>query len=738
MAANRILTGVCAAALLSAGLGRGLAAAQPGPESGAEARAARIVSAMSREEKLRLVFGYFGSPQAAKGYMPPKEARMGSAGYVPGIPQLGVPPQWQTDASLGVATQRDSTEPYRVRTSLPSSLATAATFDPQIAEQGGAMIGREALDSGFNVMLAGGVDLTRDPRNGRNFEYAGEDPLLAGTIAGAAVRGIQANHVISTIKHFALNDQEAGRFVASANLAEAPARQSDLLAFQFALEAGDPGSVMCAYNRVNGVYACENPDLLETALKHDWGFRGYVMSDWGATHSSAKAANAGLDQESGYPFDDRPYFREDLAQALAAGQVPPARLDDMARRIVGAMAANGLLDHPVREAPIDLVADAKVAQAAEEEAIVLLKNDGGLLPIARTARRIAVIGGHADRGVIAGGGSSTVFPPGGTAVAGLGPKSFPGPIVYHPSAPLPAIRARAGGAQVGFADGADPAAAAKLAAGADVAVVFVTQWAGESQDVAMRLDDDQDRLIAAVAAANPHTVVVLETGGPVRMPWLDQVGAVLEAWYPGSGGGEAIARVLFGEVDASGRLPVTFPRDESQLPRPHLDGEGLPADRPFDIDYNIEGAAVGYKWFDAKGLQPLFPFGYGLSYTRFDYGDLKVERAAGRLQASFTVRNVGSRAGRAVPQLYVSSPGWEAPKRLAGWASVELQPGESRRVSREIDPRLLAVWDPAAHGWKIPGGRVDVLLAASSRDIVAQAAVDAPAATLPASWRPPR
>jgi beta-glucosidase len=663
---------------------------------------------------------------------------MGSAGYIPGVARLGIPPLWETDASLGVATQRDSTEPYRVRTSLPSSLATAATFDPALAYRGGVMIGREARASGFNLMLAGGSNLVREPRNGRNFEYVGEDPLLAGVMTGAAVRGIQSNHLISTVKHFALNGQETGRMVVSSNIADAPARQSDLLAFQIAIEQGRPGSVMCAYNRVNSVYACENPELLGV-LKGDWKYPGFVMSDWGAVHSVAPAVNAGLDQESGFTLDDQPYFDAKLAQAVASGEVSPARLDDMALRIVRAMAANGLLTHPVRPGGlIDLAADAKVSQADAEAGIVLLKNTEGLLPLARGAGRVVVIGGHADKGVIAGGGSSTVFPEGVTAVPGLEPRTWPGPVVFDPSPPLAAILDRVGAEHATWLDGSDVAAAVKAAKAADMVIVFGTQWTAESQDAALSLDGDQDALISAVTAANPKSVVVLETGGPVRMPWLDKAGAVLEAWYPGSGGGEAIARVLFGEVDASGRLPVTFPRDEGQLPRPHLDGAGTDGATPFTVDYDIEGAAVGYKWFDRQGLKPLFPFGYGLSYTRFEYSGLRAQQTGGRFYVSFRVRNIGDRPGQAVPQVYVSRPGggWEAPKRLAGWSKQALRPGESRRVFLEVDPRLLAVWDEGKHDWSIAGGPLEVLLGSSSRDITERVSVVTPARRLPAGWRP--
>ena len=313
----------------------------------ADQRADLIVAQMTQDEKLTLVFGYFGSNQEKPKFTPHGEARMGSAGYIPGVPRLGVPPQWETDAGVGVATQRESSDPYLQRTSLPSGIATAATWNPDLAFKGGAMIGSEARSSGFNVQLAGGVNLARDPRNGRNFEYGGEDPLLAGTMVGAQIRGIQSNHIISTIKHWALNGQETGRMTVSANITDAAARQSDFLAFEFAIEQSDPGSVMCAYNRINGVYACESDDLMNQVLKKDWAYKGYVMSDWGATHSTAKAANAGLDQESAYTFDKQPFFGAPLKAALADGSVSQARLDDMVRRITRSMFAHGLFDHPV-------------------------------------------------------------------------------------------------------------------------------------------------------------------------------------------------------------------------------------------------------------------------------------------------------------------------------------------------------------------------------------------------------
>lgn len=689
------------------------------PALSADARADLAVKAMTEEEKLALVFGYFGSMKPEASYRPPQAARMGSAGYVPGIARLGIPPQWITDASLGVATQRESSDAYRERTALPSGLATAATWNPLLAGRGAAMIGAEAHASGFNVLLGPGADLVREPRGGRDFEYAGEDPLLAGTIAGAQIRGIQSQHVIAALKHFAINDQETGRKVLSSDIDRGQARQSDLLAFELAIEQGDPGSVMCAYNRVNGVYACESPWLLDDVLKGDWSYPGYVMSDWGATHSTARAASAGLDQESGWVFDDEQYFGAPLRAAVTAGKVPVRRLDDMARRILRSMFAVGLVAHPAGDdpSPIDSTADERVAEADEAQGIVLLKNSSGILPLARTAQRLLVIGGHADRGVISGGGSSTVFPAGGNAVPGLGPPGFPGPVVYLPSSPLAALMGQSPVARIRYLSGTDIDAAARQAKWADRVIVFATQWEAEGEDVSLTLPDSQDKLIAAVAAANPRTIVVLETGGPVLMPWLPQVAAALEAWYPGSGGGEAIAAVLFGAIDPSGHLPVTFPRSPAQLPHITLPGAGMPADKPFDVEYRA-GAAAGYRWYDSHGLKPLFPFGYGLSYTRFDYSGLQTRVENGHLTVSFQVRNAGSRLGAAVPQLYVGpkAGGWEAPKRLGGWSKVTLAPGASARVSITVDPRLLATFDETRKSWRISPGDYGVWLADSSED----------------------
>ncbi len=738
---QRVKASVTAAVLLLTGLGTHTAlaagASRPwlNPKLSPDVRAELAVRAMTEREKLRLVFGYFGSAMPGTAYRPPRAVRMGSAGYVPGVPRLGIPPQWESDAGLGVATQRASTDVFRQRTALPSGLATAASWNPRLAERGGAMIGAEARASGFNVLLGPGADLVREVRGGRDFEYVSEDPLLTGVIAGAEIRGIQSQHVIAVLKHFAMNDQETGRMVYDAQIGRAAARESDLLGFELAIELGHPGALMCAYNRTRGHYNCQNAWLLHHVLDGDWGFRGYVMSDWGATHSTVRSALAGLDQDSASSvFDQHPFYGAALAQAVKDGRVPQRVLDEMDVRILRSMFAVGVVDHPIRrQAHIDFAADRAVAEADEEQGIVLLKNAGSVLPLSSTVHRIAVIGGYADRGVIDGGGSSTVFPVGGSAVRGLGPKGFPGPEVYLPSAPLGAMMGEAPQARFRYASGRNLAHALQVAKWANRVVVFVTQWAAESIDVPLNLRT-QNRLVAAVAGANPHTVVVIESGGPVLMPWLGQVAGVLETWFPGTGGGTSIARVLFGAVDPSGHLPVSFPASVAELAFPHLPGAGLAPGAPFSVDYRRQGAAVGYRWYQLKHRQPLFPFGFGLSYTRFAYQGLQATLEHGHLVVHFTVRNVGHRAGAAVPQVYVAPAKGSVPRRLAGWRKVRLAPGASRTLTVSVDPRLLARFDTKRQRWVRTAGAYQLWLGDSAEHLVQMVRIHLPAWQHSARW----
>jgi beta-glucosidase len=690
----------------------------------AQDRANLLLKEMTQDEKLTLIKGYAGFPffNVAK----PAEA-VGSAGYVPGIPRLGIPALQETDASLGIANP-GNVRPNAYATPLPSGLATAASFNPTVAYDGGAMIGQEAWRQGFNVLLAGGVNLARDPRNGRNFEYLGEDPLLAGELDGASIRGIQDQHVISTIKHYAINDQETARNWANAVIDEAAMRESDLLAFEIAIEKGRPGSVMCSYNLINGEYGCGNKHLLSDILKRDWAWPGFVMSDWGAVHN-VSYANAGLDQQAAASFDFKPFFGDILKAELAKGAFPEARLTDMAGRIVRAMFEVGAFDNPPVRSPIDVKASGEVALRSAEQGIVLIKNDKALLPLAAGAKRIAIIGGYAANGVISGGGSSQVIPENALTVPmGGNDMAFMSNMVVHPSSPMKAIKALAPGAEVRFDDGRYTASAEKLAKWADVVIVFGVKWMTEGADSPdLTLPDRQDDLIAAVGTANRKTIVVLETGGPVLMPWLDKVGAVVEAWYPGARGGEAIANVLFGKINPSGRLPVTFPKGLDQNPRPIIPGLDAPEQqfvvgaspasiKPIDVVYT-EGSDVGYRWFAKKKLKPLFPFGFGLSYTTFKYQDLTVEGGS-TLTVSFDVTNTGSVAGTDVPQVYLTSAADVSLLRLIGFSKVQLAPGQTQHVSVRADPQLLAGFDTNAPGWRIKAGIYRIAVGHSAVDNV--------------------
>lgn len=689
-------------------------------------RARLVVASMTQDEKLTLLSGIMALPLGPDATLPPG-AEIG-AGYIEGIPRLGVPALTEIDGTLGIASALNVRK--QGATALPASLALAATFNAELAFSSGAMIAAEARHNGFNVLLAGGVNLARDPRTGRNFEYAGEDPLLAGVMAGESVRGIQSQHIIATVKHFALNDQDTGRSILSANISDAAARESDLLAFQLAIERGRPGAVMCAYNRVNRQYCCDSDYLLNQVLKRDWKFPGWVMSDWGAVRRLETVLN-GLDQQSGRQLDKQVWFQAPLQHAAATDARYRARVDEMNRRILRSMFAAGLFEHPPRKGDIDFATNARIARLVADEGIVLLRNVDAMLPLSRAVKRIAVIGGHADAGVMSGGGSSQVTLPNGVdRIVPMGGEGLAGSLlrkqVIHASSPLQAIRNQAPGAHVVFDDGYYPARAANVAGSADVAIVFATQWMIEGEDAPdLSLPMGQDALVAAVAAANPKTIVVLETGTPVLMPWLDATSAVLQAWYPGAKGGESIAAILFGDVNPSGRLPITFPASEQDLPRPDIPGYGrregqifMPSGEPedgFDVDYSIEGADVGYRWFARQQLKPLFPFGHGLSYTSFQYSDLQV--TGGRtLTVSFRVTNTGSRAGKDVPQAYVTRRAGRIGQRLIGFAKIELAPGETRQASLVADPRLLADWSEADLRWDVRGGSYEVTVGASASD----------------------
>ncbi len=690
-----------------------------------DARAGLVLKQMTLQEKLQLVHG-MGWATLIPGHPVPKGWNFG-AGYVPGIPRLGIPGIHMNDSAVGV---RGAATMSRYATLLPSTLGAAASWNPSAAFLYGSVIGTELRDQGFNMTLGGGVDITREPRNGRNFEYAGEDPLLAGTMTGYLIRGVQAQHVMGDIKHYAFNDQETGRSYYNVTINPKAAEESDLLAFRIGIDIGQPAAVMCSYNLVNGLHACESPWLLTDVLRHEIGFKGFVVSDWGGTHSTVAAANAGLDMDQPGDYYGKGFFGTALATAVKDGKVSMATLDAMDQHILRSMFAAGIIDHPV--VPRQVVnpftgRDAAIKLA--EQSMVLLRNQDAALPLAAaTVGSIAVIGGHADVGVLSGGGSAQVDPPGGNAVNPHPGTAKWGELVYFPSSPLKYLRQHAPNASVQYAAGTDVAAAAALARKSRVAIVFVTQHMFEGMDrPTLALPDHQDALVEAVAAANPHTVVVAETGGPVLMPWADHVAGIVEAWYPGIGGGQALANLLFGTVDFSGRLPVTFPRSDAQLPYPEVTGltsaifERAHTDpqvptAQFTVDYNKAGAAVGYKWFESHKLEPQFPFGFGLAYTSYRYSNLTVSPDG--LTAKVTVANTGKRSGAEVAQIYASLPqaADEHYRRLVGFSRIELAPGQSRTLTIALNPLTESVFDPATQAFKrLPGSYV-VYAGSSSAD----------------------
>ncbi len=809
---------------------------------------------MTLDEKIQLLHGGpggFGGGAAATPAGITTRSN-GGAGWVPGIPRLGIPDVNMADSAVGVT--RGDTE-SRYSTLLPSALGAAASWNAELALLYGQVIGRELRDQGYNMSIGGGVNITREPRNGRNFEYAGEDPILAGTTVGTLMKGVQSQQIMGDLKHYALNDQENGRNTANALIDKRSMRESDLLAFQIAYKISDAAGFMCGYNLVNGDWDCENDYLLNQVLKKDFGFKGWVMSDWGGTHSTKKAIMAGLDQEQ----PGSGFFGDALKAAVQSGDVPLAKVNDSVHRILRSMFATGVWDNPPQHRVVDPFKGLEDAQKIAEESIVLLKNAANQLPLsAALVKSIAVIGSHADVGVPSGGGSAQVLPPGGNAAppapaaAGQGGGGFGGGrgSQYFPSSPMKFIQAKAPKAKVEYNEGTDVAAAAALAKASQVAIVFVNQPMSEGSDAqTLTLPNKQDDLVNAVVAANPHTIVVTETGGPVSMPWADKVSGIVSAWFPGIGGGQAIANILFGDVNPSAKLPVTFAKNDADLPHPQIAGPAQGAGRggaggaagggrggaaaaagatltpeqiqamqqqqqltqaqtaatqalqqatqaaqslvqaqqrlaqlqqpaapaagapatpaaaanpaaateaaaqavhaallalqaaqppaaagrggagggmgmgggrgtPFDVPYT-EKLQVGYKWYDAQNKEPLFPFGFGLSYTTYAYSDLKVTASGHNVTVSFAVKNTGKRAGKEIAQVYASLPGstGEPPKRLIGWQKVELAPGASKTVTLTIDPLYLSIFNEARDSFEVAGGEYKILAGASSKTL---------------------
>ena len=717
-----------------AGCGNGDSTPATDPDALADQRASELLAKMTLDEKIQMVHGV-GT------HIGP----LGGAGYIPGVPRLGIPDYYIADSATGVSQPLNGADVENNATAMPSNIALAASWDEQLAYDYGAQIAKELHTIGFTEGLGGGVNLARELRNGRTHEYMGEDPVLAGLLVAARTRATQDQKVVATIKHFAANDQETNRFFSNSVIDERTLRELHLLPFEIGIKEGQPGNVMCAYNLVNGEKACENKYLLTDILKTEWGFKGKVQSDWvAALTDTVRGANAGLDEEQSGSNDDYvpgpygvpTYFNQKLKAAVTAGTVSAARLDDMVQRRLRTLYRIGIMDSPAKlGGTIDTAAGDAAALKAAEQSMVLLKNaapagsSNPALPLdATTLRSIVVIGGNANAGVMAGGGSGLTPPRGGNAVACLDPSSVvagyrSGCATWYKSAPLAAIRAKAPNATVTYLDGSDATAAANAAASADVAIVFATQWQSEGVDLpSLSLPDaaadpanqgyDQNTLIAAVAAKAKRSVVVLESGTAVTMPWIGSVHSVLEAWYPGLQGGAAIANILFGDVNPSAKLPITFPMADTDQPQQAISQTDM------QVVYS-EGLKMGYRWYDAQGIAPLFPFGHGLSYTSFAYSNLATTLAAdGTLTISFTLKNTGQRSGAEVAQIYAALPAdaGEPPKRLIGWQKVQLAAGESKSVSLTVKPERLAIWDTTLHQWKIPAGGFGFRVGNSSRD----------------------
>ena len=623
-------------------------------------------------------------------------------------------------------------------TAWPGPIAVASTWNLELGEEKAIAHGSESFDSRSAVVLGPGIASGRTPLSGRGSEYFGEDPLLSGLMAAANVRGLEHGNpdkpVVANLKHYVANEQEIDRQTSSSNVEERAFRQVYDLPYEIAVKESDPGSVMCSYNQVNGVYACENP-ILTTSLDQQMGFDGYVMSDFGSVHSTAASLDAGLDQELNRPIWYTPVR---LDAALAAGEITQDQIDRAAFDVVHTYIEKGLFDHPVPTTAITGVSTPEhkaLAREVAEQSTVLLKNDGAL-PLADDAPTVAVIGQTASATATNGVSAKT-----GCAWYLVFARStaLNCDAIVDPLTSITERVAEAGGSVL-YANGADPAQAAAVAAQADVAIVFGHYTMGETTDLAdLHLDANGDALIEAVAAASDRTVAVLNAGSAVEMPWIDDVEAVLHAWHSGEQFGPALAGLLWGDVNPSAKLPMTFPVSIADTPTntpeqyPGVFSDGSTT-RPAgsteirQVEYS-EGLQVGYKWYDEQGIAPLFEFGHGLSYTSFEYSDLKVavdrDRTAERATAtvSFTVTNTGDRDGTEIPQVYLTLPdaAEEPGKRLVGFDRLELAAGESTRVELVVDSAAsnqpFSIWDVDADSWVAPKGRYEIAVGSSSRDL---------------------
>jgi beta-glucosidase len=643
-------------------------------------RVSQVLAAMSLDQKISLMHG--------TGSLSPY------VGNVPGIPSLCIPTLALEDGPVGVGDGMQNV------TQMPSAANAAATFDTALEQQYGAVVGAEDAGKGVNVALGPTLNIVRDPRWGRAFESFSEDPYLTSQMAVANIKGIQSQGVMAQAKHLAVYNQETNRNSTNDNaIVDTRTLQEIYLpGFQASVTAGAAASVMCGYSVVNGTYDCEHPYLMNTAMYQQAGFGGFITSDWGATHSTVASANAGMTMEM--PGSD--YFGSALKTAVNNGQVTTATIDTLVGRLLTQLFAFGLFDKAPSGstgATVTTAAHVATARQVAEEGTVLLKNTGVLPLSTSTTHSIAVIGTDASTGVRTVGGGSAGVNSSGTVT------------------PLTAIQNRVAGTSttVTYNDGSNTTTAATLAQNSDVAIVFANNSASEGSDTGtIDLGGNANALISAVAAANAKTIVVVHTNSATTMPWIDQVAGVFEGFYGGQQVGNATAGLIFGDVNPSGKLPVTFPKSLADVPAstaaqwPGTGGK---------VQYS-EGLNVGYRWYDAKNITPLFPFGAGLSYTTFAFSNLQVGALTGGTSTvTATVTNTGSRAGTEVAQLYVGAPAatGEPAHQLKGFQRVTLDPGAAKTVTFTLTAHDLAHWvDPA---WSTTAGAYQILVGDSSRNL---------------------
>ncbi len=659
-----------------------------------DARVDALIARMTLEEKIQMLHG---------------ANRQGFIGYVPAIPRLGIPEVALTDGPAGVR--------HGPGTAFPAPVALAATWDRSLAQDYGAALGAETKAKGQNILLGPMVNIVRVPEGGRNFETFGEDPYLTAQMSAAEIRGIQSQGVMAEVKHYAANNQEKDRLQVSAEVDERTLREIYLPAFEAAVKEAKVGSVMAAYNKVNGTFSSENAHLLKDILKGEWRFDGFVVSDWGATHSTVEAANNGLDIE----MPGGKYFGEELLAAVHQGRVSQATIDDKVRRILRMLVRFGFLDRPAKVGPIDYQAQGRVARRVAEAGVVLLKNERNVLPLdVNNFKSIAVIGPYADRATSGGGGSARISPfntvsPLGAIADRIGNRATLQFLKFVPGTDLSKSDPATTGAGL-LAD------AVQLAKECDLALVFARDFETEGVDrPAITLPDEQDELISAIVGANPRTIVVLNTGCMVLLNrWADAVPAIVQGWYSGQHDGNVITDVLFGTINPSGKLPITFPRTREDTAvttaeqYPGLNGRGL---------YS-EGVFVGYRHFDKDNIAPQFAFGHGLSYTTFEYSNIKLSRSRIKPGDSLTVevqvKNTGHREGAEVVQLYVQDVKASVPrpiKELKGFEKVQLRPDQMKVVRINLDARSMAFYDVTKKQWAVEPGQFKIMVGSSSRDI---------------------